>query len=267
MRYSLLTFSLIAGLAATAVADIEDRLYDFTDTYYLQNGVDPALIAGRAQANGTTFVNTPPVNWFQRNVRALRTTGGWTDNGSPIYFAVMGGLSANSFTNNSAGRDAKEIADRSAEFIFPKMGTNPVGLGAPRQPFMLDRSGGYFSNNPLGLWIHVFVNFTGEAFKTRGGIRALSDLGRRNGYALDGTPVIRTKSEIMNLYQNGYVTLDQLPQSSPICYAVCPAIKDPTDGGIALDQFLSTVRYPNGAAFDPIIEQSFESLRLTGRWP
>ncbi len=25
-------------------ADVEDRLYDFTDAYYLQNGVNPALI-------------------------------------------------------------------------------------------------------------------------------------------------------------------------------------------------------------------------------
>ncbi len=31
-------------------ADVEDRLYDFTDAYYLQNGVNPALISGRMQA-------------------------------------------------------------------------------------------------------------------------------------------------------------------------------------------------------------------------
>src|SRR5688572_30525689 len=267
MKQALLSLSVIAALATTASADVEDRLYDFKDSFYLQNGVDPAAIAGRAQANGTSFVNSPPVNWFQRNVRALRTTGGWTDGGDPIYFAVMGGLSVNSFTANSAGRRAKEMADRSAEYIFPMRGTNPTGLGNPRQPFMLDRSGGYFSNNPLGLWIHVFVNYTDAAFVTRGGLQALKDLGARNGYALDGTPVIRTKSEIENLYSKGYVTKQFLPPTSPIYYGICPAIKDPTDGGIALDQFLSTVRYPNGQAFDPEIEQSFESLRLTGRWP
>ena len=267
MKYSLLALTLFAGLATAAVADVEDRLYDFTDNYYLQNGVNPAAIAGRAQANGTNWVISPPIHWFQRNVRALRTTGGWDDGGDPIFFTVTGGLSVNSFTDNAAGREAKEMADDSAEFIFPMRGTNPVGLGAPRQPFMLDRSGGYFSNNPLGLWIHVFINYTDAAFMTKGGQRAMRELAARNGFALDGTPVIRTKSEIENLYQKGYVRKDFLPPTSPIYYGICPAIKDPTDGGIALDQFLSTVRRANGEAFDPYIEQSFESLRLTGRWP
>jgi hypothetical protein len=267
MKYTLLALALCTGLATTAVADVEDRLYDFTDAFYMQKGVDPALIAGRAQANGVNWVNSPPIHWFQRNVRALRTTGGWDDGGDPIFFTVTGGLSVNSFTNNSAGRQAMDLADRSAEYIFPMRGTNPLGLGAPRQPFMLDRSGGYFSNNPLGLWIHVFVNYTDAAFNTRGGQKELRQLVSRNGYAMDGTPAIRTKSEIENLYQKGYVTKLLLPPESPIRYGICPAIKDPTDGGIAIDQFLSTVRRSNGQAFDPFIEQSFESLRMFGRWP
>ncbi len=42
----LLAVALL-GAPLLAKADVEDRLYDFTDTYYLQNGVNPALIAGR----------------------------------------------------------------------------------------------------------------------------------------------------------------------------------------------------------------------------
>ena len=52
-------------------ADVEDRLYDFTDAYYLENGVNPALIVGRMQAGTGTAVSDIPIFRFQRNVRAL----------------------------------------------------------------------------------------------------------------------------------------------------------------------------------------------------
>jgi len=54
-------------------ADVEDRLYDFTDAYYLENGVNPALIVGRMQAGTGIAVNDTPIFRFQRNVRALLT--------------------------------------------------------------------------------------------------------------------------------------------------------------------------------------------------
>ena len=41
-------------------ADVEDRLYDFTDAYYLENGVNPALIVGRMQAGTGIAVNDTP---------------------------------------------------------------------------------------------------------------------------------------------------------------------------------------------------------------
>ena len=55
----LLPLFFVASLAAPFVskADIEDRLYDFTDAYYLQNGVNPALIEGRMEAGTGIAVN------------------------------------------------------------------------------------------------------------------------------------------------------------------------------------------------------------------
>ncbi len=215
--------SLLAGVAALAAlgaaafvptqtrADVDDRLYEFTDAFYTQNGIDPATIGGRRQADGRLAVQDNPFFAYQRNVRALLTVGGWTDGGAPVYYTVLGELSGNSFLSTEAGRRALQVADRSPEYIFPARGTNPTGLGSVRQPFMVDLRGGYFSNNPLGLWIHTFVNYTDNAFNTRDGQKALNDLAQRNGLGLDGTPIIRTASEIDSLYKKGYVTKLTLP--------------------------------------------------------
>jgi hypothetical protein len=48
----LLPLLAVALLAApvTSKADVQDRLYDFTDAYYLANGVNPA---------STTYVSKP----------------------------------------------------------------------------------------------------------------------------------------------------------------------------------------------------------------
>ncbi len=57
----LLPLLVLALLAAPSLlrADVEDRLYDFTDSYYTQNGVDPALIAGRMQPGPIAVEDTP----------------------------------------------------------------------------------------------------------------------------------------------------------------------------------------------------------------
>ena len=254
------------SLSSPARADVSDRLFEFTDAFYRQNGVDPAKIAGRRQAGDGLAVRDAPLFSFQRDVRATFTIGGWDDGGKPVYYTVFGELSGNSFTANGAGQKAMQMADNSPEYIFPARGTDPLSLGSVRQPFMLDLRHGYFSNNPLGLWIHVFVSYTSQAFNTSAGRKALSDLADRNGLALDGTPIIRTVSELDNLYSQGYITKRTRASGVSGRYAVCPVIKDPTDGGIAPDQFLFTPRRSDGAAVSADIQKNFDSLQQTGRW-
>lgn len=263
----VLAVAAAAGLAVNpARADVEDRLYDFTDTFYLRNGVNPAAIAGRRQAVLPLAVEDRPVQPYQRNVRSLLTLPAYDHSGNEWFFTVLGGLSANSFTANAAGVRARQIADRSIEYVFPARGTNPTGLGALRQSVLLDMRNGYFSNNPLGLWIHVWVNYTDRAFNTLAGRAELNEMARRNGLALDGTPIIRTVGDIDRLFSKGLVTKRTLPLSDPARYAVCPVIKDPTDGGIAVDQFLAITRKPDGTPVERYFLRSFESLRLTGDW-
>jgi hypothetical protein len=46
MKKLLCLFTIaIRGLPSIINAGVQDRLYDFTDTYYLQNGIHPRLMA------------------------------------------------------------------------------------------------------------------------------------------------------------------------------------------------------------------------------
>jgi hypothetical protein len=256
-----------AFTAAPARADIEDRLFDFKDAYYLRNGVNPAAIGGRRQAVAPFGVTDTPPYTYQRNVRSLLTLPAYDHSGNTWFFTVLGGLSAAGFTNDYAGRNARIIADRSIEYVFPKRSADPYSLGQTRQSVILDMRNGYFSNNPLGLWLHVWVSYTDRALTTTSGKAALADLARRNGVDSDGTPIIRTNSEIDWLASNGYILKRVAALDSPIRYAICPVVKDPTDGGIAPDLFFSISRKADGTPVEPWFMSEFTSLQKTGDWP
>jgi hypothetical protein len=263
----LIPLVVMALLAAPsfAKADVEDRLYDFTDAYYLENGVNPALIDGRMEAGTGIAVNDTPIFSFQRNVRALLTLPAYDHSGNINYFTVLGGISADAFTANAAGQEAREIADSFIEYLFPQAGTDPLGFTF-RQSSLLDMRNGYFGADPLGLWIHKWVNFTPRALNTRAGKRFLSSMARKNGKSFDGTPIIATTSDIDSLLSQGYITIATRPESDPLRYAICPVIEDPTDGGIATDQFLALPLKTDGTPVEPSFLENFESLRTTGDW-
>jgi hypothetical protein len=260
---SLGALALLAIPSATK-ADVEDRLYDFTDAYYLQNGINPAAIDGRRQP-GPLAASDTPIFSFQRPVRALLTLPAYDHSGNAWYFTVLGGFSVSAFTSDSAGQRERAIADMSPEYIFPRRGTDPLGLGALRQSVMLDMRNGYFSNNKLGVWIHTWVSYTDKALKTAAGQQKMNELAARNGRDLDGTAIIATVSEIEDLFKNGFITKTLRPLNDPLRYAICPVIKDPTDGGIARDQFLAITRKADGTALEQEFLDNFNSLQLTGR--
>jgi len=259
----LLAITLLA-LPSLMKADVEDRLYDFTDAYYLENGVNPALIEGRMQP-GPIAVEDTPIFPFQRNVRALLTLPAYDHSANINYFTVLGGISANAFTANSAGLNARAIADSFTEYLFPQAGTDPIGFTF-RQSSLLDMRNGYFGKDPLGLWIHKWVNFTPKALTTRAGKQFLNGLAKKNGKSFDGTPIIATQSDIDSLLSKGYITVVTRPDTDPLRYAICPVIEDPTDGGIAPDQFLALPLKTDGTPVEPAFLTNFQSLQTTGDW-
>ena len=121
---------MTVSASTAARASIMDRIFDFTDAYYAQNGVDVTRIFNRRQVtgNGNSVFDTPNFV-FQRNVRASRLNPAYSDNGTPTFWAVMGDLNVQSFLNNAAGRNAKVLADRYKLYVFPTRTGNPIGLG------------------------------------------------------------------------------------------------------------------------------------------
>lgn len=265
----ILALAAFVSLPLISQAKTEDRLYDFTDAYYKQNGVDPTKINGRRNGADNLSVFDAPFFSHQRNVRALLTLPAYNNSGSPIFWTVMGEVPINGFTNDRAGQKAKQIADSYIEYVFPAIGTDPVGLGNMRQSVILDTRNGYFSNDPLGLWLHVWVSFTDRALTTRDGRNTLNDLAKKNGVALDGTPIIKTMSDMDNLFSKGYIQkrLRNADGSEGSPYAICPVIKDPKDGGIAPDTFLAITRRPDGSVVEADFMNAYNSLKFTGDWP
>lgn len=204
-------------------ADVQDRLYDFTDAYYLQNGVNPALIGGRMEAGTGIAVNDTPIFSFQRDVGALLTLSAYNHSGAINYFTVLGGIAATAFTADAAGQEARAIADSFTEYLFPQAGTDPIGFTF-RQSSLLDMRNGYFGADPLGLWLHAWVNYTPTALTTRAGKKFLNGIAKNNGRALDGTPIIATMSDIDSLLNKGYITITNRPETDPLRYAICPVI-------------------------------------------
>lgn len=260
---------IIASSLQPARAEIQDRLFDFNDNYYRQNGVNPDLIQGRRNGTDGRSVFDAPYFPYQRNVRALRLNPAYAHNGALLYWTVMGDLFVSGFTNDAAGRRGKQIADSYIEYVFPRRDQpNPVSLGANRQADILDTRNGYFSNDPLGLWLHVWVSYTDRAFNTSDGRKALSDLTKKNGLSLDGTPIIKTLSDLENLFSKGFAAkrFRNPDGSEGPMYGICPVVKDPTNGGIATDNVLTLVRKPDGTPLEPYFLQNFLSLQTTGRW-
>lgn len=263
---------LLAALIAVptfAKAAVSDRLFDYLDVYYYQNGVDASKIFGRRQVNGNgNSIFDAPNFWFQRNVRAARINPAYSDSGQPTFWAVMGDVDNNGFTNDVAGANAKQIANRYVLYVFPTRAGNPIGLGNNRQADIVDLSGGYFSNDPLGLWIHIWISYTDRAFSTRDGQKALADLEKRNGLALDGTPIIKTKSELENLLSKGFAQkrFRNPDGSEGPMYGICPVMKDPRRGAITTGDTLAYVRKADGSPLEPEFLRQFTSLQTTGEF-
>jgi hypothetical protein len=98
------------------------------------------------------------------------------------------------------------------------------------------------------------------------GKKFLNGIAKKNGRALDGTPIIATMSDIDSLLSKGYITITNRADTDPLRYAICPVIEDPSDGGIAPDQFLALTLKTDGTPVEPSFLQNFQSLQSTGDW-
>ena len=244
---------------------VANRLFDFNDAYYQANGVNPAAIVGRRQPTLPNATSSAPPLSSENSTRILLTLPAYGASGEVEFWSPVAGGSNTLFTNDAAGAKARQLADSFREFVFPKAGGDPLSLGNVRQGYLFDTRNGYFSNDKLALWTHVFVSYTSAALNTSGGQKALAALARKNGYDLDGTPIIDSASDIDNLTAQGYLLLQAFPLTSTLHYSVCPVINDPRNGAIAPDQFLRAVLKADGTPLEPDFVAQFNSLQATGQ--
>jgi hypothetical protein len=199
--------ALVLGASAAILASQGSRQppFDFSDAYYLANGINPANILLRV--DGTCPANDKPscsvvdnsnTDPNRRNIRVLSTTGGFDREGNNLYYNIFGMVMPNTFTNDAAGQTAMGIANSFEAYIFPKASGDPLSpaLANRRQDNLFDTGNGYFVANPLGIWTAVFVSYTPAAFNTAEGQKILATLAAKNGTDLDGTPMIRQVKEI-----------------------------------------------------------------------
>jgi len=184
--------------------------FDWSNSFYLANGINPSNIQQRVGTTNPASVSvvepsSPDVN--HTNIRITETTGGFNHEGNVLYYTINGFVNPNTFTNDAAGQNAKAIAEFFTAYIFPKASGDPFSpaLKNRRQDNVFDTRNGYSIANPLGLWTAQFVSFTPAAFNTSAGQAALAALAALNGTDLDGTPILKTAMEVDGLKKQGFV--------------------------------------------------------------
>lgn len=192
--------------------------FDFSDSFYLQ--IDPATLVDRCGDPGPRqdkpqpdcVSDAPAPDATRREFRVLQTTGWFDASGNLIYCSIMAPVFPNNFTTDREGQQAREIADKFRAFLFPRDpdhdGNVVLSPAVPnrRQDNVFDTRDGYFSNNPLGLWVLAFVVYTEKAFTPEGQSR-LAPIAAANGVDLDGTPILDDASTIDDLAQKGIVKI------------------------------------------------------------
>lgn len=240
--------------------------FDFSDEFYLRQGVDPARIRSRISPDTGLAVSSPGAGPERRGIRALEVRGGYDAAGCPVYFHRFGSLDAEGFVPGPAGQQARATAQEFRVFRFPSRkaeGSTPKLL---RQDPVFDTTPGTLGRNPLGLWQVTTVVFTEKVFRSQAGLAAMEEIRKRNGTDLDGTPLLKHLSEIQVLEREGYVRLSPgVPQDpkSPL-WVIWPLLEDPQLDGFSDDAFLALVIMDEGTPVDPMIEQTFLCLAHSG---
>lgn len=254
---------MITSAAFQAKADDQLPPFDFSDAFYLSHGINPSTIIGRPNGTPPNSIidnreNGPDYN----NVRLLQQSAAYDHSGHRVFFSVTGLPTSASFTNNAAGRAAFQTAESFKVYEFPRAANAQFSVFPKRQDLIADMRNGYFSNDPLGTWQINIVRYTSAALNTRDGQDALAELARRNGLDLDGTPIIRTLSEIEGLLDDGFVSIitPPLDGSGGFRWFFCPVIQDPRNGAIAPDAHLDVTESSDADAFRHL----FQCLQVTG---
>jgi hypothetical protein len=286
LRLAVFAASLMSAVAlafgttsyAGGGGDLGTSPFDFTDAVYRSHGIVPeniVLRVGDASRTGDFVIDNTNTDPNRRNVRTIETTPGTTGSSGLTYANIMGVLNSSGFERNAAGQltsrgaQAFDTAERFRVFIFPKASNGSIldpFLPNKRQDNVFDTRDGYFSNDPLGMWVAVWVVYTPKAF-TAEGRKELDPIAATNGRDFDGTPILTSPSQLDGLASKGIVELRTRPVDDPVFrWVICPIPEDPRNGFIRPDAFIRTVTNSSGAPVFPALKNNFVCLQQTGDW-
>jgi hypothetical protein len=278
--FALALFALPGSVLNTSssASGIGQSPFDFSDATYRANGIVPEKIVLRtgtpSRAGDFVFdgTNTDP---NRSNVRTIETTPGTTGSSGLTYANIQGVLNSAGFERDGAGtltargRVAFDTAESFRVFIFPKASNGSIldpFLPNKRQDNVFDTRNGYFSNDPLGLWVAVWVVYTPKAF-TAEGKKELDPIAATSGRDLDGTAILTSPSQIDGLVSKGLIELRTRPvNDATFRWVICPIPSDPRDGYIRPDAFLRDVKRADGTPVFPALRNNFVCLQQTGDW-
>lgn len=277
----ILTFALplsaqktVSGTYPSLLEDTSIFPHDFNDEYYAENGVSAPSIIGRRTGMDYLSVFGWSSNPTHSNVRVLITLPAYNENGEIRFWTPLGELNDKDFTDDAAGVQAREMAALYPIYVFPKVADQEfASFTNTRQAALMDetQNGVYYKGNPLGLRMIALVNFTDKAFTTKEGFFMLQMLGKKNGLSLDGTPLIKFKSEIDELYKMELISITKrsLWQEPTVngAYSISPVINIYANKGvIAQDAFLMMPTRRDGDPLpdERIFVEEFNCLKKFG---
>lgn len=136
---------------------------------------------------------------------------------------------------------------------------------------------GYFCDDLLGMWVLTYFwfsqppNLSQIQNPTQAQVNCnniFQAIGQKNGFNLDGTPVILTAHELNDEIEfNGCGAEGQedfAGGDKGAVWLVCPAIPDPRNGAIATDAFLDVTTH--NSLLDPFVSNNFNCLQQTGKF-
>jgi len=273
-------FSLAAQTADDSLPPLAEDTsinpHDFNNEYYAANGVEPKLIIGRR--TGTDFLSVFGLssNPIHNNVRILATLPAYSETGEIRFWNPLGEVTTEGFTQTEAGAQARQIAGLYPIYVFPRNDADkPFSFTNNRQAAIIPETPNYMStvdySNPLGLRLILMVNYTDKALITKEGLQMMNYMGKKNGFSLEDTPLIKTAGDIEMLATGEFITIERLPfygdAKYGVQYAITPVMATVVKGVIAHDAFLNTVlrdgRPLTGEAF---FSEQFGCLLKYGDW-
>lgn len=242
----------------------DTRPFDFSDKYYQTNGILPAAIEKRH--NGGDGRSIPDATYDRRfrSVRILETLPAYGPNGEMLFWNRYGAVGKYAFTSDNAGTSAVYTAYHYPIYVFPSATVRYTD----RQAAMIEIDKDYAQKNPLGVGVVILVEYT-DAANTDEGRALLAELGKKNGFSIDGTPIIRSVRELGTLTRSGVVrqTVRGSSDPYPMSFVIGKVIADPADGAIGQDAYLEFVKQSNGEplAAEETFVSNFECLRKFGK--